>query len=575
MKRNKLIGMIAIVCVAAICVTLLTGCKGSLKMPEDITYDNGMFSWNAVEGADGYMVSVNDSTDEVYVKDSSVSAFDSRFKKSLVDSQVNTLNIKAVTLDKDGNVMKYSKIAKYEFDYVIPIETSWKVTLDLNYVGAPQAQTILVKNGEKLDKPADPQRLGWTFTGWYRDEKCLVAVSFTATGKSNFNVTANTTLYAKWTADKPITTTSVYYYSESWTQVTVKPYNGETALFDGEGVVMAAIASKTNWFKADIADTATSVIFTNGTDSTESAAFDKAKPYCKDGVWTASMPTEQPVVPDHSVVYIKVGDGEPQQLTENPAVAGEFMIDVTLEIGDTVVITIDGKTVSNYDSHCSFKGTATVQGVHSFYVTEERIWVEAPEAPSVASVIINGDTENAKGMKEHPSDDTTVEIQYAVTVTLKEGDTVKIMIGASECTNYESGCGFTGTAALDGEYTFYAKKYNDGREDSIWVTIPREITTTSTKVYFHNTAVGHKLTAVYLYCWNDSPSKNNKWPGVKMEALGNDWFVLEIEAGYSMIIFDNGKGGVGNQTSDLELVVVDGCAYYDFNGVTNDRPPEA
>ena len=47
--------------------------------------------------------------------------------------------------------------------------------------------------GNKLVKPADPTREGYTFAGWYTDEACTEAYDFSAA------VTADMTLYAKWT----------------------------------------------------------------------------------------------------------------------------------------------------------------------------------------------------------------------------------------------------------------------------------------------------------------------------------------------------------------------------------------
>ena len=169
-------------------------------------------------------------------------------------------------------------------------------------------------------------------------------------GANDFTVTADMTLYAKWTQNSAVTTTAIYFYSESWTQVRVKPYKGETALFSGEGIVMVAVAGKDNWYKAEIGDTATSVIFTDGEESTASAAFDKNKPYCKDGVWTENIPSEQPVVTEY-VVTIKINNGEAQELKENPKAEGEFVIkDIELKEGDRVVITINGEAVANYDT---------------------------------------------------------------------------------------------------------------------------------------------------------------------------------------------------------------------------------
>ena len=58
--------------------------------------------------------------------------------------------------------------------------------------GAPAAKTV--KANEKVPKPADPTRDGYTFAGWFREAACTTAWNFDADP-----VTADTTLYAKWT----------------------------------------------------------------------------------------------------------------------------------------------------------------------------------------------------------------------------------------------------------------------------------------------------------------------------------------------------------------------------------------
>ncbi len=71
----------------------------------------------------------------------------------------------------------------------------YTVTFNLNYTGAtgaPAAQTV--NSGGKATKPTDPTRQGYTFGGWF--------VNTAGTGTAfDFNtaITANTTLYAKWT----------------------------------------------------------------------------------------------------------------------------------------------------------------------------------------------------------------------------------------------------------------------------------------------------------------------------------------------------------------------------------------
>lgn len=576
MKNNKLIRILLIVCVAALCAAVFTGCSSALTIPEDLHYQAGTFMWKAVEGADGYMVRANEAS-EFFVDKAFVSATDSNLKNDLVDKEFNTLYVRAVSLKENGDVDKSSEAAEYGFDFAFFAATEWKVNFDLNYTGSPKAQTVNVKNGEKFNKPADPKRVGMVFDGWFKEKLCLTKVEFSADGKSDFAVTANTTVYAKWKVDSAVTTTSIYFYAEEALKLTVKPYNGSNALFEGAGIEMSVVAGKANWYKADIDENATNVIFVNGGEAGESLVLDKTKPYLKDGVWTALMPVEPPVEIKHEV-FITVGDNEPQQLTENPKVAGEYEIVLDLEVDDTVVITIDGQKANNYDTHCNFTGTVKAQGSHAFYVSTDRIWVTAPEVigeNGAVYLIVNGNAEKAyKGKLNLSPMDERVDYEYEIAIRLREGATVQIIQGDFEYTKYENASAFNGTAKQDGKYTFYVKTYKNG-DRSVWVSAPKhvstEVTTTPTKVYFHNT-VG--FSAVYLYCWVENGPTNKAWPGVRMEQVEGDeeWYVLEIGAGYAMIIFNNGSGGTGNQTDDLDLIVADGYAYYDFYGVTEERP---
>lgn len=66
-----------------------------------------------------------------------------------------------------------------------------KITLDYNYDGA-STKTVSVSEGEKLEKPADPTRDGWTFDGWYTDADCTYPYDFENTVSEAF------TLYASW-----------------------------------------------------------------------------------------------------------------------------------------------------------------------------------------------------------------------------------------------------------------------------------------------------------------------------------------------------------------------------------------
>lgn len=95
-----------------------------------------------------------------------------------------------------------SQLYTAEFDFNTPITADttlyakwneiYTVTFNVGDHGtAPTAQTV--ENGGKATKPENPTAKGWRFDGWYTDEKCTARYDFDKA------VTANTTLYAKWT----------------------------------------------------------------------------------------------------------------------------------------------------------------------------------------------------------------------------------------------------------------------------------------------------------------------------------------------------------------------------------------
>ena len=86
---------------------------------------------------------------------------------------------------------------------------SFNVTFDVQGHGtAPDTQTV--NSGEKVQKPADPTANGYTFGGWYKEAACTNAWTF-----ETDTVTANTTLYAKWTATLTVPTAADFSYSST------------------------------------------------------------------------------------------------------------------------------------------------------------------------------------------------------------------------------------------------------------------------------------------------------------------------------------------------------------------------
>ena len=73
--------------------------------------------------------------------------------------------------------------------------TEEKFTVTFNVQGHGSAPaSVEVDKGGKVTKPTDPSAEGWTFGGWFKEAACTNAWDF-----ANDTVTADVTLYAKWT----------------------------------------------------------------------------------------------------------------------------------------------------------------------------------------------------------------------------------------------------------------------------------------------------------------------------------------------------------------------------------------
>ncbi len=75
-------------------------------------------------------------------------------------------------------------------------DLKYEVSFDLNGHGSTKPDSQNIISGNKATKPADPTASGWTFEGWYEDQACTKAFSFDTA------ISANLTLYAKWTEDE-------------------------------------------------------------------------------------------------------------------------------------------------------------------------------------------------------------------------------------------------------------------------------------------------------------------------------------------------------------------------------------
>lgn len=155
--------------------------------------------------------------------------------------------------------------------------TKYTVTFDVQDHGeAPTS--VEVDEGGKVTKPTDPSATGWTFDGWFKEAACTNAWDF-----ANDTVTANVTLYAKWTEnaeDLVSVTFNLQGHGENW-HVAVKP--GET-VSKPETDPSASGYTFGGWFKEESCTTpfdfteaisADTVIYAKWTEDTPPAPSDK------------------------------------------------------------------------------------------------------------------------------------------------------------------------------------------------------------------------------------------------------------------------------------------------------------
>ena len=81
-----------------------------------------------------------------------------------------------------------------------------RVTYDLNYAGAAQPTSADVMYGTVLTKPADPQRAGYSFRGWFANKACEGIDWFNQWGAvpAQTRIEADIRLYAKWEKNEKV-----------------------------------------------------------------------------------------------------------------------------------------------------------------------------------------------------------------------------------------------------------------------------------------------------------------------------------------------------------------------------------
>ena len=145
-------------------------------------------SWNKVEGATSYTVTLYQQGTENPVDTKTVAAANynrQAYDLNITSSGTYYFTVKATDVGMDGDAEKSERLTFYE------------VRFESN--GGTEVPSQYVTEYNRPDKPDDPARDGYTFGGWYKDQNLNTEWSFAAVGSDTVSQ-SDVTLYAKWTA---------------------------------------------------------------------------------------------------------------------------------------------------------------------------------------------------------------------------------------------------------------------------------------------------------------------------------------------------------------------------------------
>lgn len=183
----------------------------------------------------------------------------------------NDLYILGATPAWDG-AKATTTLGKFDSSMIDAPKEYVTVTLNLNYDGAPAATTQQVEKGKAMSKPS-ATRTNYTLEGWYTEAACTNAFDFATL------ITADLTLYAKWTEGAPtsiwanlpsvdhivvfapvsMTYTYVYYWNKG-------PADQNAAW---PGVKMTVWSGSADWYMVDMTGfTVGNIIFDDGQGGT-------------------------------------------------------------------------------------------------------------------------------------------------------------------------------------------------------------------------------------------------------------------------------------------------------------------
>ena len=356
----------------------------SISATAPVTYDitvnvgaNGTASASAASATAGTAITVTATPNSGYEIDKITWTPEGGTAADITSSKSFTMPAAKVTVDVS---FKASSVTP-------PGPTAYTVTFK---DGESTLSTATVNSGEKVTKPADPTKTGYTFNGWYADATFAAAFDF------DQPITANTTIYAKFT-DNSVTPPGPTTYT-----VTFK---------DGESVLSTVTVNSGEKVTKPADPTKTGYTF-NGwyADATFTAAFDFDQAITANTTVYAKF-TDNSVTPPATITYTVTGGA-----------------DSTWTKGSNATVTITVKR-SEDDANCF-----TTYFDHVVEIDGTALAASDYEAKSGSTVI----TIKAAALQKLSTGNHTVTVKF------KDGEastglTVKAASGSTDNTSPETG----------------------------------------------------------------------------------------------------------------------------------------
>ena len=457
----------------------------------------------------------------------------------------------------------------------------YQVGFDTNGGSTVDSQTV--EEGSTVTKPADPTKDGYTFDGWYSNEELTTAYDFSTL------VTADLTLYAKWTEVAATTSTiyldpGIWAKDGAWFSAKVDGEMQKMTDVDADGVYEVTVpvdAASITFYRNDPSKTAVAessawnnsgtltvggvcYTVTNWSDGTWSDEV-SVIPYTVAGAsglcgkhWDHTTTANDMTKNSESGLYEKTFENVGAGTYEYKVVAnhswdvawgsGESNKSVTVETaGSTVTVTFD-RTTGTVDA----KVTAPTSGGEGGDTTTDYYlvgYINGADYSGEDYKFVDGKvtvkfTADSYVVVKDSAGDWYLAEQYCTdkTVTLTKGKSEKMFVAKDiEYT-------FTLVENSDGTLTLsYAAADEDDDDDDT------EKTTYTAIFHFANDTVA--WSPLYLYVWNDDGATTGSWPGSAVTKKDDDGYYTatvswEGSANKGLnYIFSNGS----SQTVDLKL----------------------